>query len=110
MILHIATQADVQESKHRQRYRCDSLQAEGFIHCCKAEQLSGVVERYYADATDLLVLSINPDQLTSELVFENTVGGDELFPHVYGEINMESVIEIVSLGVQLKRLESDSGA
>jgi len=57
-------------------------------------QLKGVIERYYSGATGLLLLHIDSDLLRSELVFENTVGGEELFPHVYGEINMDAVVQI----------------
>lgn len=106
MIFHIATAAAVEEGKLSKRYRCESLQVEGFIHCCKADQLAGVVQRYYADLADLLVLSIDADLLMAKLVFENTVGGEELFPHVYGEINMESVVEIVPLATQLDRIKN----
>jgi len=37
-------------------------------------------------------MRIDSGLLQAKLVFENTVGGDELFPHVYGEINMQAVI------------------
>ena len=97
MILHLARQADVPARKSLDHYRCGSLDTEGFIHCCTPEQLAGVVERYYSGVTDLVVLSIDPSKLTSRLEFENTVGGEELFPHVYGEINMDSVAAIESL-------------
>ncbi len=97
VIFHIASQADIDACNTGKFYRCASLQSEGFIHCCKADQLAGVVERYYADVPDLLVLTIDPDQLSAELVYENTVGGDELFPHIYGEINMDSVTDISPL-------------
>jgi len=112
VIYHIANQADISASKNAGNdsgeanalYRCNSLQSEGFIHCCKAEQLAGVIERYYAGVPDLLVLTIDTDRLTSELVYENTVGGVELFPHIYGAINMDSVADIVPLRDQLMRL------
>lgn len=102
MIYHIATRADVDASKPVKTYRCESLQAEGFIHCCKADQLAGVVARYYTGVPDLLLLTIDPEQLTAELVFENTVGGEELFPHVYGEINTDAITHISRLDEHLQ--------
>jgi len=42
-------------------------------------------------------MHIDTELLTPELVYENTVGGDELFPHVYGEINMDAVVQIAPL-------------
>ena len=97
MIFHIASQTDFDANAGNATYRCASLQTEGFIHCCSADQLAGVIERYYADVPDLLLITIDPDRLKAELVFENTVGGDELFPHVYGEINRDAVTEIAPL-------------
>ena len=91
MIFHIAQQADVIEGRLAGQYVCDSLTTEGFIHCCLATQLQGVIERYYQGASDLLLLGIDPGLLQAELRFENTVGGDEDFPHIYGPINLDAV-------------------
>lgn len=100
LLFHVAQTKDVDQSAETGAYRCDSIATEGFIHCCKPEQLQGVLERYYSGVTGLLLLHIDSDLLLSELVFENTVGGEELFPHVYGEINMDAVVQItpVSFG------------
>jgi uncharacterized protein (DUF952 family) len=42
---------------------------------------------------------IDPDSLTSPLIRENTTGGSELFPHIYGAINPEAVRSIVAFGL-----------
>ena len=72
-----------------------SLEDEGFIHCCDPAQLDGVLTRFYSDVPDeLLLLTIDPELLTSPLVRE--VGNPETgetFPHVYGPINPDAVIE-----------------
>lgn len=94
LIFHIAQAKDVDQAAQSGTYSCDSIASEGFIHCCMPAQLKGVIERYYSGATGLLLLHIDSDLLRSELVFENTVGGEELFPHVYGEINMDAVVQI----------------
>ena len=44
---HIAHADDVANCERQKQYTCSSLQSEGFIHCCLAEQLPGVIERYY---------------------------------------------------------------
>ena len=94
LIFHVAQAKDVDQAAQSGVYRCDSIAAEGFIHCCEPEQLKGVIERYYSGVTGLLLLHIDSELLQSELVFENTMDGEELFPHVYGEINMDSVVQI----------------
>lgn len=97
LLFHIAQAKDVDQAAQSGAYRCDSISSEGFIHCCDPAQLKGVIERYYSGVSGLLLLHIDSDLLRSELVYENTVGGEELFPHVYGEINMDAVVQIASV-------------
>lgn len=80
-------------------YCCASVQAEGFIHCCTKDQLAGVLERYYKGVSGLKLLTIDPRLLSAELVYENTLGGEELFPHVYGPINMSAVTAVEELTI-----------
>ena len=96
-IYHIAQPQDLESARTNGFYSCASLAAEHFIHCCKRNQLAGVIERYYADATGLKLLTIDTDKLTADLVYENTVGGKELFPHVYGRINTDAIIDVSPL-------------
>ena len=91
LIFHIATKVDLAASQQTGSYRCTSLDTEGFIHCCDKQQLAGVVQRYYQGIDDLMLLVIDPGKLVPDLVRENTVGGSELFPHVYGPLNAEAI-------------------
>ena len=97
-IFHVASPEDAALASDNRAYHTASLEAEGFIHCCTAEQLPGVLQRYYADIKEVVLLSLNSEALTSELVMENTVGGTELFPHVYGKINSEAILQAKPLG------------
>jgi len=92
-VLHVALSADYARARDSGRYRCSSLVDEGFIHCCDPDQLAGVVDRYYADVDDLVLLVVDPAALDVELRRENAGGGEELFPHVYGPILLEAVRE-----------------
>ena len=42
----------------------------------------------------MLLLELNPAQLGCRLVNENTVGGEELFPHAYGAISHAALLQI----------------
>ena len=90
-LLHLARPADLERAGADGRYRCPSLESEGFVHCCTAAQLDGVLARYYAEDDDLVLLVIDPEALDVELRHENTVGGEERFPHVYGPIPLAAV-------------------
>lgn len=98
-IYHIASNADVLPLIDGEDYRCASLETEGFIHCCNQQQLAGVTARYYATVDDVQLLIIAVDKLTSAVILENTVGGDELFPHVYGPIAADCILERIPYGV-----------
>ncbi|MFK7996324.1 MAG: DUF952 domain-containing protein [Granulosicoccus sp.] len=98
-IFHIALDKDIETYQISGEYRCASLEAEGFIHCCDQEQLRGVVNRYYVDVDNVQLMLLNPDKLDVPLIRENTVGGSELFPHLYGPINAAAIQNIVPFGL-----------
>lgn len=94
MIYHVVKTADWQQALARGFYAAPSLAIEGFIHTSKKEQVDGVVKRYYANQTDLLLLHIDESKLTAPLIYELAPSVDEEFPHVYGRINLDAVVEV----------------
>lgn len=98
-IFHIALDTDITEFHKTGSYSCASLKQEGFIHCCERQQLVGVVSRYYQDVDHVQLMLLDPDKLDKPLILENTVGGTELFPHIYGPINKEAVTSIEPFGI-----------
>jgi uncharacterized protein (DUF952 family)/GNAT superfamily N-acetyltransferase len=86
-------------------YRHASLDSEGFIHCSTLHQLTSVANSYYLDVMDLVVLIINPRNLTSQVHWEPPRHPDGsptepvhlLYPHIFGEINSDAVIEVVEM-------------
>ncbi len=93
IIYHIVLPEIWEKFKDEKFYEAESLESEGFIHCSFAEQLDGVLQRYYKDAPEVLILTIETEKLMSELVSESSTGG-EIYPHIYGEINRDAVVEI----------------
>lgn len=91
LVLPAAWQANPDEP-----YRAASLQTEGFIHCSYGPQVAASANRFYASASELLVLSIDPDRLSSPLKAE-PAGSGETFPHVYGPINRDAVTSVRAL-------------
>lgn len=74
-------------------YAADSLQSEGFIHLSEQHQVAGVLDRYYRNVPDLLLLHIDPAKLTHDLRYDEAANG-ERFPHVYGPINKDAVVDV----------------
>ncbi|HQV55206.1 MAG TPA: DUF952 domain-containing protein [Chitinophagaceae bacterium] len=94
---HVTTAADWEAAKQNAEYIHPSLEAEGFIHCSQDHQVAGVLERYFAGKTDLVKLVIESDKLTSKYVFDWSKSTADTFPHVYGPINIDAVIDVVAL-------------
>jgi uncharacterized protein (DUF952 family) len=74
-------------------YTTDSLEQEGFIHCSRPDQVLWVANNFYSHQPDLVLLWIDPQQLSAETRWE-TVDGQS-FPHVYGPINLKAVQMVV---------------
>ena len=96
LIYHIVSVTDWNKFESVDYYEAPSLASEGFIHCSKRNQIEGVLERYYANFTNLLLLHINPLLLAAELKFEQATN-QEFFPHVFGRINKNSILEVEGL-------------
>ncbi len=91
LIYHIVTPEIWETFKDKDFYYATSLEDEGFIHCSFAEQLDGVLQRYYKDAEKVLILEIDTEKLKSKLVNEPSTN-NEVYPHIYGGINLDSVV------------------
>lgn len=98
MIYHIATQEDFSEAIQNGVYFCESLEAEGFIHCSTRDQILPTANRYYRERSDLVLLLINEDELNAPLKYESPLyPTNEKFPHLYGPLEMEAIKQVVEL-------------
>jgi uncharacterized protein (DUF952 family) len=104
-ILHLASNNDWLAAVEKGAYRTDSLSTEGFIHCSKATQVVDVANRFYRGQRGLVLLVIEPSKLESGLKWEPPAHpnperaaavSDELFPHIYGPVNLDAVVRVVS--------------
>ena len=68
---------------------------EGFIHCSYISQIVGSANKHFHQQNDLVILKIDRDRITSEIVDENLEGGSMLFPHLYGHLPKDAVVEII---------------
>ncbi len=93
-IIHITNRQTWEESQDIGIYQADTLESEGFIHCCQPEQVVGVLEKWFHGEKDLVLLEIDPEKTGSRFVYENLEGGEELFPHIYGPINLDAVLSV----------------
>jgi uncharacterized protein (DUF952 family) len=97
MIFHITSRTAWEAALGAGIYEAESLGAEGFIHCSTAEQYIWVANQRFQGRTDLVLLHIDPTRLRSEVRYENLEGGETLFPHVYGAIPIQAVLNVIPL-------------
>jgi uncharacterized protein (DUF952 family) len=96
-IYHVTTQTEWEQAKKIGEYKPVGFDKEGFIHCSIERQVSGVLERFYKGQTGLVKLKIEKAKVSRPVLFELAADLDELFPHIYGELNIESVVEVISI-------------
>ena len=97
IIYHVTTAVDWNAAQEKGFYETASLKTEGFIHCSGQHQVDGVLERYFRNKTGLVKLVIDTDRLTSQYVQEWSPSTGDTFPHIYGYLNTDAVIEIIAL-------------
>lgn len=76
-------------------YYSETFEAEKFIHLSEASQVKGVLERYFINQDDLLILCINKEKLSAKLIYEKATN-DEYFPHLYGGLNINAISKITT--------------
>jgi glutathione S-transferase len=74
-----------------------SLDEVGFIHCSFAAQVAPTRRRFYADRDDVVLLRIDPDRLVDEVKVEDLHDTGEAFPHLYGPLPLDAVVEVEPL-------------
>ena len=100
MIFHIANRSDWMATQERGSYRVPSLESEGFIHCSSEDQVLAVANAFYPGQSGLVLLVIDVQLLQSEIKWEapaesavHPIPASNKFPHVYGPINLEAVVQ-----------------
>lgn len=91
IIYHVVERIIWEKFAEQTFFEAESLRTEGFIHCSFPDQLDGVIKRYFAGVSDVVVLSIDADRLIARLVSEPSTNGEH-FPHIYGAINRDAII------------------
>ncbi len=113
-IYHLVPVAYYEAQPQNKAYQPETFAQEGFIHCATGvEMLLEVANVYFATlAESLLVLEINPQHLTTSLKFEPPIHptnqpfedeadfvpeSETLFPHIYGLLNREAIVNTFTL-------------
>ena len=97
IIYHLVHRDSWTEAQGAERYEAPSLAAEGFIHCSVDEdQLLRVAQRLYPGVAGLQVLDVDTARLIAPVKREPSRSG-EIYPHIYGPIDLDSVVRVRDL-------------
>ena len=66
---------------------------DGFIHFSTASQVAETARKHYFGQTGLFLIAVDADALGENLRWERS-RNDELFPHLYGELDLRAVVAI----------------
>jgi uncharacterized protein (DUF952 family) len=95
LILHI-TQPEAWAQAHPDGfYRGDTLATEGFIHCSTPQQVVRTANTLFVGQPDLILLCIQPNLVKAEIRYESVEGGEQ-FPHIYGPLNVDAVVDVIA--------------
>jgi uncharacterized protein (DUF952 family) len=97
-IFHLAFRTDWEAALATGRYemstRGRTLAEEGYVHCSLPHQVRAVAEAIYADADDLVLLTVDPERLDAPVRYEPAIPGGEAYPHVYGALPVHAVVGV----------------
>ena len=101
LIYHVAYERDwdaaLAAGKYEQSTRGRTLQEQGFIHGGQLSQVEPVANSFYAGEKGLVVLVIDEVKVTSDVRYDEVPGWDVPFPHIYGPLNVDAVVDTVPL-------------
>jgi uncharacterized protein (DUF952 family) len=69
---------------------------DGFIHFSAASQVNETARKHFFGQTGLFLIEVDADALGEALRWEPS-RNDELFPHLYGELDLGAVIGVLSV-------------
>ncbi len=92
-IFHITSRNAWAEAKLLGSYSSDTLTTEGFTHCSTADQVQRSARKFFKGKTDLVLLHITQANVHPEVRYE-AAGSGELFPHIYGPLNLDAVFSV----------------
>jgi uncharacterized protein (DUF952 family) len=87
-------QAALEHGEYRRSTLGRSLEDDRFIHCSFASQVQAIADIVYRGRQDVVLLRIDPTRLRVEVRVESLDGGEERFPHIYGPLPVDAVVDV----------------
>ena len=96
-IYKICSASAWREAERQGLYRGSADDArDGFIHFSTASQLAETARKHFAGESGLFLIEVDADALGEALRWERS-RNDELFPHLYGELDLGAVVAVLDM-------------
>jgi len=96
-IFHITSASEWSSARAAGSYLPVNFARDGFIHCSFKDQVIPVANMFYREVNDLVLLKIDCDLVPARIIEENLEGGEENFPHIYGQLPINAVVSFASM-------------
>jgi uncharacterized protein (DUF952 family) len=96
-IYKICSASAWREAERQGVYRGSADDArDGFIHFSSAAQLAETAQKHFFGQSGLFLVEVDADALGERLRWERS-RNDELFPHLFGELDLGAVIGVLQI-------------
>lgn len=92
-IIRCMKEWEVAEAKSKDVYGREELNHGGFIHCSSIEFFWRVAPNFVNVEEQLYIALIDLNRVKSEVRWEDLDGVGRAYPHIYGELNTDAIIE-----------------
>lgn len=96
-IYHVTTLKEWEQAQQLNEYKPKDYEQDGFMHCSIERQIPGVLDRFYKGQSGLIKLKIEKAKVQRPVLFELAQDLNELFPHIYGPLNLDAVVEVITI-------------
>ena len=95
MILHCMKESSWNEAKRQPSFGTQDIKQWGFIHCSPVAYFWRIAPNFRETTEPLVLLCIDENKLVPKIKYEDGDHCGRAYPHVYGEINTDSVMRVL---------------
>lgn len=81
----------------KEAYVPEGFAKENFIHCSEKQQVGRTLNKWFEGKDSVHLFKIQTNRVSSPVVFEDLTNSGEDFPHIYGALNTDAVVETTFL-------------
>ncbi len=94
-IIHALKEKIWNDYKKQKYYGEDSLNKFGFIHCSDISTYKWVAPNFKDEMDSYVLIVIDTNKLENEVFWEDLRDCGVKYPHIYGLLNTDAVVEVV---------------